>query len=73
MGATLRSRGPLCGFVSYGLLDGNRMGGGMWTYIRTDTVGLVGAGFNGVIALGDSVVVLGTANHCEGVVSDWRR
>jgi hypothetical protein len=29
-------------------------------------VGLVGAVLDGVVALGDSVVVLGAANHCEG-------
>lgn len=36
------------------------------TYSCTDTVGLVGAVLNGVVALRDSVVKIGAANHCEG-------
>lgn len=38
------------------------------TYVSTDTVGLVGTVIDGVVALGDSVVVLGVANHCESVI-----
>ena len=42
------------------------------TYSCTDTVGLVGAVLNGVVALRDSVVEIGTANHCEGC-RRWER
>lgn len=38
------------------------------SYVVADTVGLGLTGLNGVVGLGDSVVVIGAANHCEGYV-----
>ncbi len=40
---------------------------GIMTYGSTDTVGLVGAVINSVVALRDAVVVVCAANHCEGI------
>jgi hypothetical protein len=39
------------------------------TYGSTDTVSLVGAVLNSVVALRDAVVVVCAANHCEGKYS----
>lgn len=38
------------------------------TYSCAGTVNLGLTGLDGVVALGDSVVELGAANHCDGVM-----